>query len=299
MSPVAWSGEAPAKVNLYLAVLDREASGYHRIETVLQALEWCDEVELEVEEGAATTLELQGLPQNALGPAPQNLAVRAAELFREEARARGVTCRGLRIRLIKRVAHGAGLGGGSSDAATVLRGLNELHSEPFEPSELMRLGARLGADVPFFVSGVARALGRGHGDQIVRLEALPSRHILLVLPDQPIATAWAYEALASHREEVPKRETSSEADLPVFGETWAATAARARNDFEEVLFPLRPELREIKSVLTSEGASPAMLSGSGSSVFGVFETQGLVEKTERQVLSRFTRARTARTTTRS
>ncbi len=298
MSSIAWRGEARAKVNLRLSVLARESSGFHQIETVFQALELADEIALRIADAGGIELELAGVAPDALGPVEENLAVRAAELFLSKAPAPGPGRPGVRIYLEKRVPHGAGLGGGSSDAATVLRGLNELMGEPFTLPELMSFGGRLGADVPFFVSGSVRALGWGRGDRIVPLEPLPDRPVLLIVPTEPISTAWAYSALAAHRDGTgwrPARRPRPHRPE----EDWSEAESAAHNDFEEVLFSLRPDLAQIKSALQTSGARLALLSGSGSAVFGVFETEASMVAAERAVADRVAEARTIRTRTRS
>ncbi len=274
-----WRGKAPAKVNLRLAVLAREPSGYHRVETVLQALKLSDRIELKFRDDQAIGLDLEIAHPDALGPAEQNLAVRAARAFRHRLEGVGSTCPGVQIALEKDVPHGAGLGGGSSDAAAVLRGLNELLGEPLSGDELMQVGATLGADVPFFVSGAARALARGRGDGIYPVEPLPERDVLVVVPSKPVSTRWAYETLAAQRETEGARLGHDQTRgfgagraWPSAEAEWGEVEAHARNDFEEVLFPLRPELAGIKEILQVAGARPALLSGSGSALFGVFGT---------------------------
>ena len=277
-----WSGAAPAKVNLELAVLGREESGYHQIRTIFQALTLADHVTVRRIDGEdRTRLEITGVPEGELGPTEENLAFRAAEVFRGALRAKGLGIPGIGILLEKHVPHGAGLGGGSSDAAAVLRGLNDLTGRALEGSDLMELGARLGSDVPFFVSGASRARGSGRGERILPLEPLPQREILLAAPKEPVSTAWAYGALARYRE--GQRFHTRRSNLASGSGGWAATESRAENDFEEALFPLRPELARIKMALIEAGARPALLSGSGSAVFGVFETEELVSEAEQHL----------------
>ncbi len=280
-----WTGDAPAKVNLLLRVLERGEDGYHRIETVLHALELADTLRLDFLDGDSDELELEGVAEGALGPPEANLAVRAAEGFRRVLATRGTRLPGIRVHLSKRIPHGAGLGGGSSDAAAVLRGLNTLLEEALPQADLMRLGAGIGSDVPFFVSGAARAVAWGRGERVLELPALPPRDVLLAVPEPPISTDWAYGVLASRRareREAPARprfgyrEGPGPSDGP--SDEWAGVRDEAQNDFEEALFPLRPEFALIKAALLGAGGGPALLCGSGAAVFGVFDDQDALER---------------------
>jgi 4-diphosphocytidyl-2-C-methyl-D-erythritol kinase len=187
---------AHAKINLFLRVLEREADGYHRIETVFQRLALADDVTL-----AATTGERRldvswdGMPGVDIGPPDQNLAWRAAEAFRDAAGWPD----GWRITMVKRIPAGAGLGGGSSDAAAVLRALNGIAPSPLAPDRLIAIGAGLGADVAFFVSGLSLATGEGRGHMLAPLSALPRAHVVLAIPLYGIGTGGAYAALADMR----------------------------------------------------------------------------------------------------
>ena len=292
-----WLGEAPAKVNLRLEVLAQEASGYHQIETVFQALALGDRIRLTLRKDAEGELDLRIAPSEVLGPTEENLAVRAAKAFRSALEAMGSPCPGVGIVLEKAVPHGAGLGGGSSDAAAVLRGLNHLLGRPFTLDELMKLGARLGSDVPFFVSGAPRALGTGRGDRIMPVASLPVREVLLVVPPEPIATQWAYGVLAAQRENWTRARALGGSQDSAVPEGWSDIEAKARNDFEEALFPLRPDLARVKAALETAGGRPALLSGSGSAVFGIFETCDAVAIAEAEVRATVEGVRTIKTRT--
>jgi len=280
-----WVGEAPAKVNLRLEVLARERSGYHQIETIFQALELSDGVELLLGEGEGVSLDVRGVPEGALGAPDQNLVVRAARAYLAALSggggAVGGSLPGLQITLTKRIPHGAGLGGGSSDAATVLLGLQELGGQLGWPAlsleELLRIGGSLGADVPFFLSGASRALGWGRGDRLLPLEPLPPREVLLLLPRIRISTLWAYEVLAGWRARRGGEHAVAPARLRPIPTDWEGSAAEAHNDFAEALAPEVPELGEIRDLLLRGGARLALLSGSGSALFGVFDDPGAVE----------------------
>jgi 4-diphosphocytidyl-2-C-methyl-D-erythritol kinase len=268
-----WSGAAPAKVNLFLRVLAREESGYHQVETLFQALELSDQVTLEVVDGGGgIELEVEGVPTDALGPPETNLAVRAARLLLSAVARElvGWDPPSVRIHLAKRIPHGAGLGGGSSDAATVLRGLNELLGRPLESSRLVTLGGSLGADVAFFLCGSPLALAWGRGDRLLPLPPLPAAEVVLALPEARIATPDAYARLARWRAGKGAGTAPARAMEVAPWSSWDAVAGEAENDFASALHESFPELAAIRDELHRAGARPALLSGSGSAVFGVF-----------------------------
>jgi 4-diphosphocytidyl-2-C-methyl-D-erythritol kinase len=256
------------------------------VETVLQTLELADDLELSPRSDARVALEVTGVAQGALGPDADNLAVRAAEAF-GNAMARGGQPRlGVTIRLHKRIPHGAGLGGGSSDAAAVLRGMNELVGGALALSDLLTLAAGLGSDVPFFVLDRPRALAWGRGEKTLVLPALPAKAVLVAVPADPVATGWAYGVLDVHRRSsVAGGDQRGSGDGAAGSAGWTAVAARARNDFEDALFSVRPELGQVKTILREEGARPALLSGSGSALFGVFEDERQIEGAEAALLA--------------
>ena len=252
---------ARAKLNLHLRLLAREDSGYHQLETLFCRLELADELEIEAG-GDGVRLSIVG-PE--LGPPEQNLVMRAAEAFQRRA---GIAT-GASIHLVKRIPAGAGLGGGSSDAAATLLTLNRLFGEPLDATELAQVGIALGSDIPFFLAETALALAWGRGERLVALEALPRAHVLLAVPPFAIGTADAYRRLDAARAagDEPVAYLHYLADY----RTWATLAARAGNDFEDVVFPDHPLLPALKAALHPE-AFLAQLTGSGSAVFGVFHS---------------------------
>jgi len=308
-----WRGTAPAKVNLRLRVMAREETGYHQLETVFQTLDLGDDVDLELRSDNRIVLELSGVGEGELGPEGKNLAVRAARAFLEAATESTGRIPGVGIGLTKRVPHGAGLGGGSSDAAAVLRGLNELHGEPLDTDRLLRVGGGLGADVPFFLVGASRALAWGRGDRLMPLPPLPPRSVVLVVPQGGMATPEAYRLLAEHRERTgsgaappvvhdlmgPGRPPSREDGPAPDASGWERTAREAVNDFEPALFPHRPELATLRDALQGRGAAPALLAGSGSAVFGVFESEEEARGAAREIERRSPEAQVILTRTRA
>jgi 4-diphosphocytidyl-2-C-methyl-D-erythritol kinase len=300
MTPgTGWQGTAHAKVNLTLRVLAREESGYHQLETVFQALELGDRVEVELRAEPGIVLEVTGVGVGSLGPDEDNLAVRAARAFLDavgsgneagNADEAGVGSPGMAIRLEKRIPHGAGLGGGSSDAGAVLRGLNEVHGAPLGLDDLLRIGGKLGADVPFFLSGASRALAWNRGDRLLPLPASPSREVVVAVPRKGMATPEAYRLLAEHRER-SRAEAAPAVLLPAEGPGFGSGV----NDFEAAILPLRPDIRELRDSLAGAGAELALMAGSGSAVFGLFGDGSVADGAEGEVRAAFPEVRVIRT----
>jgi 4-diphosphocytidyl-2-C-methyl-D-erythritol kinase len=257
---------AYAKVNLELRVLAREAGGHHAIETVFQRLELGDDVRVRVDV-SSRSLDCMGpeIPSDGLGPVARNLAWRAAVAYAD---ATGWPD-GFAIEIEKRVPAGGGLGGGSADAGAVLRILDALAPSPVGERRLLSLATPLGADVPFLASTAVRALGWSRGERMLELPALPERIVALILPPFGTSTAEAYQRLADAR----TAGWSPAADLARAGDLgdWAGAEARAHNDFENVVGAWRPELHGCIGWLRDRGARIAMLAGSGSTVFGLFD----------------------------
>ncbi len=252
---------APAKVNLALRILERMDDGFHRLETLFQAVGLEDVVTV----GASGTGSVELTCRSGeVGPPEENLVVRAARAFRS---ATGLED-GLHLHLEKRIPVGAGLGGGSSDAGAALRGLNQLYGRPLDAETLARLGGTLGADVAFFTGVAGYAAGRGRGDEITPLPPLPPRTLLLGLPRVHVATGPAYGALARLRTEggAPPLGSVLERGVP---SDWDAVVRGAVNDFESVVPKASPPVAEALNILRDFGAPLALLSGSGGAVFGL------------------------------
>jgi 4-diphosphocytidyl-2-C-methyl-D-erythritol kinase len=260
--------QAQAKVNLTLRVLAREASGFHQIETLFQRLELADAVT--VREAPSRTLDVSfGDAERAsdLGPVEQNLAWRAADAYAAVAG----WPRGFAIEIEKWIPVGGGLGGGSADAAAVLRALDALAPRPLGPSALVDIAARLGADVAFLVSPSELAIAWGRGERLLDLPPLAAAPVLLVVPTFGVNTAAAYGALAAHRAEHPTPAGAAWRSPRDLG-SWSAVAADAVNDFEPVIFDQHPELAQVRAQLAALPRSVfARMSGSGSTLFAVQE----------------------------
>jgi 4-diphosphocytidyl-2-C-methyl-D-erythritol kinase len=257
VSPRAARTLAQAKINLALRVLGKQPDGFHAIETVFLRLELGDDVELRVTSGQRSLrcFEMRDWP------AEGNLAYRAAALFADETG----WPKGFEIEIVKNIPIGGGLGGGSSDAAAVLRILNGLAAKPMSEDSLFALAGQLGSDVPFLVSNYAMAMAWGRGDKLLRLDPLPPRDVQLFFPPFGIDTAQAYMLLDDSRGDSVSR--NPELTTEMFA-TWDAAAKNSVNDFEPVI---RPRWSEIDALLTRGARSGLFyrMSGSGSTVFKV------------------------------
>jgi len=263
--PDALTVAARAKVNLSLRILARESSGYHALETVFCLVALADEIVVE-RIAAGVTLTVDG-PD--LGPPEENLAVRAAHAVLGATGAHF----GVSLRVAKRIPPRAGLGGGSSDAAAVLRAVNQLAGNAVPGPELLHLGARLGSDVPFFLSGAALALAWGRGDRLMRLRPLPERPVLLAVPRSGVSTAEAYAWWDQAFTDVARRGPVV-LDEEVFA-TWGSVARAGGNDFETVVFGRRPDVRELFEKVTLTHPLLCRMTGSGATVFGVYRDTGI------------------------
>jgi 4-diphosphocytidyl-2-C-methyl-D-erythritol kinase len=272
MTSVAVS--SPAKINLFLAVTRRRDDGYHDLVSLVAPLTFGDSLQLR--RGATEGNVTLTCDDPAVPPGAENLAVRAAEAFRTAAGVRDA----LEIRLTKRIPMGAGLGGGSSNAAAVLRGLNGLFGEPLAQGELSRLAAALGSDCPLFLVG-APCVMRGRGERIELLPAdarakLTGRRVLIFKPDFAIGTPWAYGRLASAGVAAYTDAAQAEARLARWREDMrpGALADLLFNRFERVAFPKFLALPVLAEKLRAQrGVEGVLLSGSGSACFALLAPQ--------------------------
>ncbi|MFL5523217.1 MAG: 4-(cytidine 5'-diphospho)-2-C-methyl-D-erythritol kinase [Gemmatimonadaceae bacterium] len=248
---------AQAKINLSLRVLAREADGFHSIETVFLRIDLGDEVRVHIRE---LTRSLRcGVMRGE--PEEKNLAYRAASLYAAETG----WPHGFEIVIKKRIPIGGGLGGGSADAAAVLRILNTLAEKPLAEKDLRGLGARLGSDVPFLASEATMAIGWGRGEKLLPLPPLPPRDIHLFLPPFGIDTAEAYALLDESRSSWSNEHPDFTAEM--FAD-WESAARHSRNDFEPVIRARWPVI----DTLLRRGEEHALfyrMSGSGSTVFKI------------------------------
>lgn len=264
---------AHAKANLFLRVLSREASGFHGLETLFTLLELHDELVIE-RTAQGIELEVEGADT---GPTEANLATRAAALMLE------ATGRhfGVRIRLTKRIPVQAGLGGGSSDAAATLHGVNALAAQAMPRHEILQHAARLGSDVPFLASGAPFAIGWGRGERLFRLPAPPPAPALLLIPPAGVSTSEAYQRLDDGRpQEVRRGAIVLETDAFT---TWGGIGRLGGNDFEPVVFGLYPDLKVAFERLAETGPLTVRLSGSGGALIAVYKNDTSLQAAEQRL----------------
>jgi 4-diphosphocytidyl-2-C-methyl-D-erythritol kinase len=248
---------AQAKINLALRVFGKQPDGYHSIETVFLRLELGDDVEVRTTRGEKS---IRCFEMRDKRP-EENVAWRAAELFAKET---GYP-KGFEIEIVKNIPIGGGLGGGSSDAAAVLRILNTLSTNPVAPKKLLEMAAMLGSDVPFLASDYVMAMSWGRGERLLEVKRLPPREVELFLPPFGIDTGSAYSLLDESRGEYhgPGPELTTE----MFRD-WESAARHSVNDFEAVVRPRWPEIDALLAHADRHGVFYRM-SGSGSSVFRI------------------------------
>ena len=270
---VAARVDAQAKINLFLRVLAREASGYHQLETLFARLDLADRIVVRVREGGGRSIDCAGpaLDSDAIGPAEANLGSRAAVAYAEEAAWPG----GFAIEIEKQVPVGGGLGGGSADAGGVLRALNALNPTPLPQHRLFAVAAALGADVPFLTAEAPLALAWGRGERMLAFPALPPRHAALLRPPFGVATpdafAWLSEARAGESASDGRQTPQPRMIFPHQFLEWESVYRLVTNEFEPVVGARHPEIGAAREALISAGARAARMSGSGSTVFGLFD----------------------------
>lgn len=280
--PTSTRAFAHAKLNLVLRVLSREASGYHSIETLFQALELADVVDVTLADtGRSLACHGPTLPVNGLGNTDDNLATRAAVAYTSATN----WDTGWNIAIEKNIPVGGGLGGGSADAAAVLRAFESLAPQPMGNAALMELAGTLGSDVPFLLSGVSTAWAWGRGDRFLPLAPLPRMDATLLTFSDGVNTGAAYGAIATARAErvstpappmSARSRPSGALQYPADAfATWSSIAGLAANDFEEVVPALHigvarwlPVVKQAAARLIANG-TPAMglMSGSGATCF--------------------------------
>jgi len=254
-----------AKLNLDLRVLSKRSDGYHELRTLFQTISLKDSLRIDFAVAQRTQIELESSVEIA-----DNLVVRAAKLVLEHLKVRAH----VRFALDKKIPMGAGLGGGSSNAAATLMALPALAGKPIPFAQLSALAETLGSDVPFFLHG-GTALGLGRGTELYPLPDLPQHYALVVSTGIHVSTAEAYQALGRD----VRNELTSAEDFPILREfqaiAWSLDSVGLKqlplkNDFEPAVFQIHPALAAVVRKLRRLGAKPAMMTGSGSAVFGIF-----------------------------
>lgn len=259
---------ALAKINLDLRVLARRPDGFHELRTIFQTISLADTIDIAFTPGRKTSIELDdGLN------IPDNLVVRAAQMILDSSSVAGR----VEMRLVKRIPMGGGLGGGSSDAAAVLLALPVLTRRPLDSVKIQELAHQLGSDVPFFLLG-GSAVGIGRGSELFPLPDAPARPGVLLVPDLHISTPEAYRRLSARLTTESQQNKIFSFQSQIWDLASGAPGAPAVNDFETVVFEQHGELATLKKRLIAAGASTAMMTGSGSALFGLFRDRDEVSR---------------------
>ncbi|MFH0802895.1 MAG: 4-(cytidine 5'-diphospho)-2-C-methyl-D-erythritol kinase [bacterium] len=296
---VSTSAKAYAKINWFLGIVGVFPDGYHRVRTLLQSIDLSDELSIREKksgEEGEDRLSFRGSPIRLNG---ENLASLAARAFMKEFS----IGRDILIDIEKKIPLGAGLGGGSADAAAVLRALREMWGVSADESRFMEAAASLGADVPFGLVG-GLALAEGSGSEIHPLQDVPSQCLLLLEPSFSISTAWAYgewdrlHGSGPSENQGKKSRIESLIDALKDGDP-AKIAPHLHNDMEEAVIPSHPEIWEMKKVLLQAGALGSLMSGSGSVVYGLFSDKEAAERARDVISGGRWKAHLARTLGRS
>ena len=263
---------SPAKINLHLQVLGTRTNGYHDIETIFLKVPLNDRLLISMKEKEGLTL----VPDHAKVPTDDTNTM--AKAYKILAQTMG-RLPGIRVTLEKKIPPGGGLGGGSSNAATFMLALNELLDLGLSRDKLLLLGREGGADVPFFLLEAHAAVGQGIGDILTPIESKLEGHLLLVFPPLSISTSWAYSSLT-----FPLTPPCTDINILAFLLTkgdLAGLASRVFNHLEGPVQARYPLLTQIKEELQERGASLALMSGSGSTVFGIFEAEDIAREAAR------------------
>jgi len=266
----------PAKVNLILRVGERLSNGYHALWSLMQTVGLTDELTIRVDSSfTGIRFECAGLE---LSQATDNLVYQAADLVLQET---GSTV-GVEISLRKHIPVAAGLGGGSSDAAATIMGLNRVLGCGWSLSEMISLGQQLGSDVPFFFAAPTAVI-QGVGERISPVTLAGDRWILLVNPGFPIHTKLAYQRLDEGRGGGFQSDNHFPDLNGIDPLSWDDVLPLIKNDFEDVLLDDYPELAHIKTALLTAGAEAALVSGSGATIFGIFSDESKAQHARRQL----------------
>jgi 4-diphosphocytidyl-2-C-methyl-D-erythritol kinase len=263
---------SPAKINFRLKVIGRRPDGYHELVSIMVPVGLCDTIEVRPSPKQGVQLSCSGL---FVPEGEENLVLRACQVFFVRT---GLEPR-LSIKLVKNIPVAAGLGGGSSNAASTLMALNEMFSEPLSFSELKELALALGADVPFFLYRKP-CMARGIGEVLEPISNWPQFWYVIVMPPIAVSTAWVYANL-----KLELTNNKYNGNLHSFSGDSGDIASLLENDLETVTDAHYPVIGFIKQALLDTGAKGALMSGSGPSVFGIFESENHARRAERQLIS--------------
>ena len=246
--------KSPAKVNLRLEILRRRKDGYHELRTIYQKINLSDTLYFSLKKGKGISIETD---HPGLSTGEDNLVYRAIRLATNESGYRD----GMRVKIEKRIPLGAGLGGGSSNAASTLMAMDRLLGLKLSKKRLMEMGLQIGADVPFFFLRGA-AVASGVGEKLKRIE-LPSLWFVLIYPNFEVSTRWAYQNFVLTR-------ARFRLNLQTFPRSLRGISSALWNDLESVVSKEHPQIEEMKAVLVSSGSLGTLMTGSGPTVFGIF-----------------------------
>ena len=255
-----------SKVNIGLKVLNQRDDGYHNIYTIFQELNFGDSIYIEKrDQGCKIIANVDWIPTDK-----SNICFKAYNEIKKEFS----KVKGLHLKIEKKIPTGSGLGGGSANAAAVLKGINKIYKLKLTTSKLEQIACEIGADVPFFIKGGTQ-LGKGVGDKLTQINKTIIGTYLLVIPEVSISTEWAYSAIKNKLNDQNKKVNFSSffngdySSLKIF-----------ENDFEQIVVPAYPEIGAIKIKLLNLGARFASLSGSGSTVYGIFDDEASAKEAE-------------------
>ena len=261
-----------AKVNIGLKILERRPDGYHNIHTIFQELDFHDKIILSLQaDGCSLTVDKSGIPDDET-----NSCAIAYKIIKSHFPNVG----GIKIQIEKLIPPGSGLGGGSSNAATVLKGLNKLYHLALDNKILETISTEIGADVPFFISGKTQ-VGDGVGNELEPIELVTGTY-LLIIPNIFINTKWAYGKIKNHLNCSDQRP-----NFASFLKEGNLSFKFIQNDFEKIVIPAYPEIGSIKDKLSERGAKFTSLSGSGSTVFGIFDEEADAQSAQSYFQSRY------------
>lgn len=275
--------KAPAKINLTLEVLRKLPSGFHKIRTVMTQLsDLYDEISINfIAEKNTITLKsnAKNMPLDET-----NICFKVAKAFFGKTKKSG----GIEIYLKKNIPIGAGLGGGSSDGAAVLKILSKHFHHPLSQKQLIEMAAKIGKDIPFFFAEKNSALIEGAGEKIKKTFAMPKLNILLINPNINISTKWAYENLSPLLGKIKREEKlAQKIMLAAKKKNINLIAKYLHNDFEILVEKEYPLIKKLKNELLENGASGALMSGSGSTVFGIFKSKKILLTAKNNLLKKY------------
>ncbi len=253
--------DAPAKINLSLDILGKLPNGYHSVKMIMQTIPLCDTVKIEVSDGEGIEIfcDKEGVPTDG-----RNSAYKGAKLFLEKT---NISSK-ISITLDKKIPAAAGMAGGSTDAAAVLKGLNQLFDYPLSEEEILELCLKIGADVPFCYMGGC-AISEGIGEILTPITPLKNAYILIAKPQFEVSTAWVYQNFKM--ENVSRHPDTEAVIFAIEKEGLSSLAKSTANVLETVTEKEYPIITEYKNILRDMGAELSMMSGSGPTVFGIFD----------------------------